>query len=206
MRSTQVSFAFLSTLALANAAATPPSISKRASAPATLAHGYTYQGCYVDVGRTLSEDATANGQMSNDACTDFCFSKGFAYAGTEYYNECYCGNALAKGGVIAKEADCTTACSGNATQPCGGPNRLSLYKSSQLTGPSVNPGVGDWSSIGCYTEGTTGRALTYGVGTVPANQMNVANCTAACAAANFILAGVEYSGECCKSSPKYSKP
>ncbi|KAK2050271.1 galactose oxidase [Colletotrichum somersetense] len=196
MRTTQLSFAFLSTLAFVNAAATPPSINKRAPAPATLAHGYAYQGCYVDVGRTISDADTANGQMSNDACTDFCFNKGFAYAGTEYYNECYCGNTLAKGGVIANEADCTTPCSGNATQPCGGPNRLSLYKTPQIVAPSVNPGVGDWSSIGCYAEGTTGRALTYGVGTIPAGQMNVANCTAACAAANFILAGVEYSGEC----------
>ncbi|EFQ26203.1 WSC domain-containing protein [Colletotrichum graminicola M1.001] len=206
MRTTQMSFAFLSTFALVNAAATPPSIYRRAPAPPTLANGYAYQGCYVDVGRTISAAQTANGQMSNDACTAYCFSKGFAYAGTEYANECYCGNSLAKGGVLANEADCTSVCSGDATQPCGGPNRLSLYKTSQITGPSVNPGVGDWSSIGCYAEGTTGRALTYGVGTVPAGQMTVAKCTAACAAANFILAGVEYSGECCKSTLQYNKP
>lgn len=89
--------------------------------------------------------------MSNEACTTFCYGKGFAYAGTEYYNECYCGNALATGGIAANEADCTTACSGNATQACGGPNRLTMYKTSLIVGPSVNPGVGDWSSIGCYS-------------------------------------------------------
>lgn len=89
--------------------------------------------------------------MSNDACTTYCYNKGFSYAGTEYYNECYCGNALAKDGVLANEADCSTPCSGNATQPCGGPNRLSLYQTSLIMGPSVNPGVGDWSSIGCYS-------------------------------------------------------
>lgn len=49
-----------------------------------------------------------------------------------------------------------------------------------------------------HSEGTTGRALTYGVGGIPGNQMTVAKCTAACANANFILAGVEYSGECCE--------
>ncbi|GKT55210.1 wsc domain-containing protein [Colletotrichum tofieldiae] len=206
MRATQLSFAFLSTFALVNAAATPHGIYKRAAAPANLTHGYVYQGCYVyasppnkstfDVGRTISDGATASGQMTNDVCTNYCYNKGFSYAGTEWYNECYCGNALAKGGVLANEADCTTPCSGNATQPCGGPNRLSLYKTSLIVGPSVNPGVGDWSSIGCYAEGTTGRTLTYGVGSIPGAEMTVAKCTAACASANFILAGIEYSGEC----------
>ncbi|OBR15647.1 WSC domain-containing protein [Colletotrichum higginsianum IMI 349063] len=196
MRSTQLSFVFVSTLSLANAAAYPPSVYKRAPPPANLAHGYAYKGCYIDVGRTINEAATGNAQMTNEACTEYCFNKGFAYAGTEWYNECYCGNTLAKGGILANEADCTTPCSGNAAQPCGGPNRLSLYQTSLVVGPSVNPGVGDWSSIGCYSEGTTGRALTYGVGGIPGNQMTVAKCTAACANANFILAGVEYSGEC----------
>ncbi|WYZ34618.1 hypothetical protein EsH8_I_000894 [Colletotrichum jinshuiense] len=197
MRTAQLSFAFLSTFTLANAAAAyPPGLYKRAAPQTTLAHGYVYQGCYVDVGRTISAANTASNQMSNEACTTFCYGKGFAYAGTEYYNECYCGNALATGGIAANEADCTTACSGNATQACGGPNRLTMYKTSLIVGPSVNPGVGDWSSIGCYSEGTTGRALTYGVGTVPGAEMTVAKCTAACKAANYILAGVEYSGEC----------
>lgn len=50
------------------------------------------------------------------------------------------------------------------------------------------------------SEGTTGRALTYGVGTIPGAQMTVALCTAACKTAGYTLAGVEYSGECCKSS------
>ncbi|KAK1545521.1 WSC domain-containing protein [Colletotrichum paranaense] len=196
MRTTQLSFVVLSASSLVNALAYPPGIYKRAAPPATLPHGYTYKGCYVDVGRTISDATTANGQMSNDACTTYCYNKGFSYAGTEYYNECYCGNALAKDGVLANEADCSTPCSGNATQPCGGPNRLSLYQTSLILGPSVNPGVGDWSSIGCYSEGTTGRALTYGIGSIPGGEMTVAKCTAACANANFILAGVEYSGEC----------
>lgn len=59
------------------------------------------------------------------------------------------------------------------------------------------------------SEGTNGRTLTYAIGSVPAANMTVALCTSACKAAGYILAGVEYSGECCKAglprSP-YGKP
>ncbi|KAF4830329.1 WSC domain-containing protein [Colletotrichum tropicale] len=201
MRASQLTFVIASTFSLANAAAYSPGLHKRAlQAPPTTSNGYQLQGCYVDVGRTIS-DATTNGNtMTNELCTQFCFSKGFAYAGTEYYGECYCGNALAKNGIQAADADCTTPCNGNATQPCGGPNRLTLYHTSLIVGPSVNPGPGDWSSIGCYSEGTGGRALTNGVGVTGA--MTVAKCTAACQNLGFILAGVEYAGECyCGNSP-----
>ncbi|OLN88507.1 WSC domain-containing protein-like protein 1 [Colletotrichum chlorophyti] len=196
MRTTQLSLAFLATITLADAAAYRPGLYKRAAAPANLTHGYVYQGCYVDVGRTISGAVTSSDQMTNEACTEYCYGQGFPYAGTEYYRECWCGNALATGGILANEADCTTPCVGNTTQPCGGPFRLSLYKTPLIVGPSVNPGVGDWSSIGCYAEGTTGRTLTYNAGSVPAGEMTVAKCTSACHDLNFILAGVEYSGEC----------
>lgn len=49
-----------------------------------------------------------------------------------------------------------------------------------------------------YREGAAGRTLTTLITTIPAAQMTVAKCTAACQAGGFILAGVEYSGECCK--------
>ncbi|TDZ74316.1 WSC domain-containing protein [Colletotrichum trifolii] len=202
MKTTQLTSTFLSTLTIVNAAATyQPGLQKRAlQAPNTTANGYQYQGCFIDVGRTISAAVSTNQLMTNELCTKTCFDKSYTYAGTEWYGECYCGSALASGGVLANEADCTTPCNGNATQPCGGPNRLSLYKTSLLVGPTVNPGIGDWTSIGCYAEGTTGRTLDHGIGVD--GGMTVAKCTAACQAQNFILAGVEYSGECyCGNKP-----
>lgn len=50
------------------------------------------------------------------------------------------------------------------------------------------------------SEGVTGRALAYGVGSIPGTEMTVAKCTEACKAGSFTLAGLEYGGECCKSS------
>ncbi|GAB0136237.1 hypothetical protein EsDP_00004548 [Epichloe bromicola] len=151
-----------------------------------------------DIGRTINGADTADGQMTTQKCTQFCFTKGFPYAGTEYTSECYCGSQLASGGVKAPATDCSMACGGNATQPCGGGSRLTLWKTSKITAPSVNPGVDGWVSMGCYSEGTAGRALTQQiVGAVPGAEMTVAKCAAACQAyAGNVLAGVEYGGEC----------
>jgi hypothetical protein len=149
-------------------------------------------------GRTINAagytDAAA---MTIESCLNYCTSKGFPYAGVEYSVECYCGSSLATGAAAAAATDCSMACSGSATEPCGGPSRLSLFHTNAITGPQTNPGVNNYKYIGCYSEGTTGRALTYNAG-LTGSTMTVAACTAACHAANYILAGVEYSGECCR--------
>jgi len=41
-------------------------------------------------------------------------------------------------------------CGGNATEACGGPNRLNLFWSG-TTGPQTNLGNADWTFSGCYT-------------------------------------------------------
>ncbi|PBP16928.1 cell wall-binding protein [Diplocarpon rosae] len=60
-------------------------------------------------------------------------------------------------------------------------------------GPYTNPGVGGYASLGCYTESTTGRALPNGK---TITTKTVAGCVAACAASNYVYAGLEYGGEC----------
>ena len=48
-------------------------------------------------------------------------------------------------------------------------------------------------------EGTTGRALPNGVTTTGgSSEMTVDLCLTACHTAGYLLAGVEYAGECCK--------
>jgi hypothetical protein len=160
---------------------------------------WTYKACWTDVGRTIDAAGYTDGvAMTVESCINFCSTKGLQYAGIEYAQECYCGSTLAATSKQAPETECNMACKGNASETCGAGGRLSLYYSPVPVGPQPNPGVNNFTSIGCYTEGTTGRALTFGVGTIPSAQMTVANCTAACRANNFILAGLEYAGECCK--------
>ena len=104
-----------------------------------------------DVGRTINGASTVDAEMTNEKCARFCFQAGFPYAGTEYHSECFCGDRLTDGGVKAADLYCNSACGGNATQACGGPNRLTLYRTVEIKGPVVNPGVGEWSSMGCYS-------------------------------------------------------
>ncbi|KAM0332583.1 hypothetical protein ACHAQA_002867 [Verticillium albo-atrum] len=214
MRPVQLPFAFLSSLALVNAAATH--LGKRAP-PEDIEGGWAYQGCYVDVDRTLTGASRVSADMTNEICTAFCASRGFSYAGTEWYQECFCGNALAAGGVIANELDCSTPCGGDATQPCGGANRLTLYFTEQVNGPSVNPGVGGWVSEGCYragnfklggvdhpetvgpyswvgcrTEATGARAL--GAKELANDQMTLESCQTFCTGYKYF--GTEYGREC----------
>ncbi len=61
------------------------------------------------------------------------------------------------------------------------------------TRPFLNPVVvvDGYNSIGCYTEGTNGRALASGATTTTET---VKSCLDACALGNYMYAGVEYGG------------
>ena len=92
------------------------------------------------------------------------------------------------------------SCAGNSSEICGGANRLNLYLRNgtagggPTSGPTVVPSVGNFRSLGCYSEGTGSRALT---GRAVANaNMTVEGCAAACGAYQYF--GVEYSTEVSK--------
>ncbi|KAB8295124.1 hypothetical protein EYC80_007056 [Monilinia laxa] len=165
--------------------------------PRALLDAWNFQGCYVDVGRTLFEaEYIDHVNMTDETCISYCTSKDLNYAGTEYSSECYCGNALATGAKPAPASDCSMKCSGDASEWCGGPNRLNLYWNGE-NAPQTNPGSGLWNFLGCYTEGQGGRLLIYQtVSTGRASGMTVDVCTAACQSGGYSLAGVEYADEC----------
>lgn len=165
--------------------------------------GWTYKSCYTDVGRTINAASYTDGtKMTQEACVKYCDGKGYAYAGVEFSTECYCGNTLAAGSAAAPAADCGQACSGDATEACGGGNRLTLFYNPNANVPPppvTNPGPPGWTSKGCYSEGTNGRTLANGVATTGGSAaLTVALCTTACKNGGYKYAGVEYSGECCK--------
>lgn len=80
------------------------------------------------------------------------------------------------------------ACAGNSGEICGGNQRLDVYQSSTA-----------WKFLGCYTDKVLSRTLDDYI-TVPGGQgaTTIENCQAACRAAGYTLAGVEYANECCK--------
>ncbi|KAI4223684.1 MAG: hypothetical protein L6R36_005237 [Xanthoria steineri] len=167
---------------LATAPPTPPT-------PST----YTSEGCYTEAtrGRALSGKTYYDDAMTTAKCATAC--TGFDLFGLEYYRECYCGNKLQPGSVSTPSNECYHPCTGDKNEICGGDNRLNLYTFG--SGTTVTPPVStpkDYTFDGCFTEATSGRALTGSV--YYDNAMTVEKCAAICKA--FTLFGLEYGREC----------
>ncbi|KAL2884432.1 hypothetical protein SGCOL_000379 [Colletotrichum sp. CLE4] len=72
-------------------------------------------------------------------------------------------------------------CSGDSTEACGGSDRISVFTNG-VAAPVIDPGP---------------RLLSYRAGVAAGDlKMSVLQCTNACQAAGYSLAGVEYSSEC----------
>jgi hypothetical protein len=120
--------------------------------------GYDYQGCYTEADgmRALTGLAYFDDYMTVAKCATACSS--FSYFGVEYGRECYCGNALNKGSVLAPVGDCSFTCPGYGAQTCGAGNRLDLYLKASTAAPApapdnpTAPTPATFSSIGCYSD------------------------------------------------------
>ncbi|RSL39253.1 hypothetical protein CEP53_014198 [Fusarium sp. AF-6] len=166
----------------------------------------TYQGCYAEPsgGRALSSDRTSDTVgMTNEMCVAFCQAGGYLYAGTEYSQECYCGNTIG-GDNIPDISQCSMQCKGNIFSYCGAGNKLSVWK---ITQPEKSAGPitafnGAAIYTGCYTDGGPGgRTLPGAVFT--GSSVSLDTCFAFCKKLNFPLFGMEYGRECyCGYAPK----
>jgi len=80
--------------------------------------------------RILISASTASDDMTNEKCIDFCSSKGFSIAGSEYSRECYCGNSIPDSGapVPGVPGNCKMPCAGDESEMCGGSGVITLYQ------------------------------------------------------------------------------
>lgn len=160
---------------------------------------FTLVGCQTEGSgaRALSGKTYSSGTaLTLSACAEFC--QGFRYFGTEYSAECYCGNALHASSSPAPLSECDMPCSGDASQFCGGPNRLTLYEN-PAAGPEEpapeprQPAVaGNFVFYGCRTEPAGARALSARA-TAAADMTNEV-CAEFCADHEYF--GTEYGAEC----------
>lgn len=106
----------------------------QAPKPVQSVDGWKYQGCITDGGNGQRVfpwqlvNATGN---SPQWCLSRCQEFGYAAAGMEYGEECYCGDLdgiEAAGSKKVPESDCSTACPGDPEALCGQGNRLTWYK------------------------------------------------------------------------------
>ncbi|KAK4455790.1 WSC domain-containing protein [Podospora aff. communis PSN243] len=97
---------------------------------------YDHIGCWTDdsrLGRALTYDMKIDGStFTTEKCLAACKNEGYAFAGTEFGGECWCGSVIANDTRAAPDSECNMPCNGDRTQTCGGPGRLSLYVADEL--------------------------------------------------------------------------
>jgi hypothetical protein len=81
--------------------------------------------------RALSPGSFPSDTLTVEACAASC--AGYLYFGVEYGRECYCGDSLGFGAVLANAGECNVACAGNPGEFCGGGNRLNVYDRTATT-------------------------------------------------------------------------
>ncbi|KAL4722163.1 hypothetical protein ACLX1H_010938 [Fusarium chlamydosporum] len=168
----------------------------------------TYHGCWAEggSGRALSSDRTADAVgMTNEKCVAFCQAGGWTFAGTEYSQECYCGNDIVNGGYNTTDiSQCSMQCKGDIFSYCGAGNRLSVWKIKQPDEPkgpiTALDGAALWT--GCYTDGGAG-GRTLPSASFTGSSVSLDTCFAFCNKLNYPLFGMEYGRECyCGYTPK----
>ena len=165
---------------------------------AVLPTGWASTGCRTDSStRALSAYTFSSSSMTQELCMTTCLSKGFTLAGTEYSNECFCGNSFSSTSTIVTDGSCDMNCAGNKFELCGGPFRLTTFNYTSQAA-SVPPATANlpagWASLGCMTDSQSTRALAQY--TITSSSMTVELCMSTCASKGYNLAGAEYASEC----------
>lgn len=158
--------------------------------------GYAYHGCfnviYYTFGKAIQAGVSGGSDtMTVQKCAAICW--GYSYFGVEYGKECLCGWQVEIGHSSVPDSNCDMPCAGDATQSCGAGGHTNVYKRT-VESPEYLPAppVTSYASKGCYTEGTSGRALSSG--TFYSDVMNVETCAIACEGFDYF--GLQYYREC----------
>ncbi|CAH0002845.1 unnamed protein product, partial [Clonostachys byssicola] len=107
---------------------------------------YESLGCHDDDGS--SEGRALNHKLDLDAsaftiklCLDGCRVRGYAYAGTENGNECWCGTNVGSKNIKVDDAKCDMPCQGSPSGNCGGKSVIDLYHAKKLESGEPCSGV-----------------------------------------------------------------
>lgn len=124
------------------------------------AAGWRYEGCFSDdVGeRTLQGYRVNDDALTLGGCAAVCDARGYGVMGTEYHGECYCGSGLGGRGWKVADEECDTLCSGDATQACGGANRISVY--SKIGGGGLSVSSSSSSTVSVSSVSSSSSTLT----------------------------------------------
>jgi glucan endo-1,3-alpha-glucosidase len=92
-----------------------------------------YKGCYGDSASSRDLNVVKPGIGTIQECAGYC-SK-YEYFGVQFGSQCYCGNSYGRYGTTT---GCTSQCSSNSTQTCGGAYANSVYSYSASPKRKIN--------------------------------------------------------------------
>lgn len=166
-----------------------------------LPSGFVSVGCFVDSNvRVLPKSRGSSNAQTPQQCAMDCQAQGYKYSGTEWSQECWCGNAAPKSSVAAPWSDCNMACKGDKTQKCGDSNRISVVQDTTWQQTFfARQSYNTWNLMSCYVDSGSSRTLSRGVSLSAfggASNATISNCLDACAASGYTYCGEEYYSEC----------
>ena len=126
-------------------------------------------GCFQDAAshRVLPHEAyfatSRNPQvkMTHELCAEYCCAAGYTggFSGVEYKGyQCFCGKTF-DASKAAGSTSCTDACEGNASQPCGGTNAITIFQANCEYSPPCTSPPSPGPAPGPTTGGFAGCAL-----------------------------------------------
>ncbi len=164
-----------------------------------------YLGCFKDAdNRDLKDKFWDDSRMTPERCLQSCTDSGYAYAGVQYGNQCFCGNSYGRYGKLS-ESSCNMTCSGDSGLVCGGTWANTLYKTASrrdvppmVAPPPPPPPVRSSATpaatyLGCFrdTDQRDLNATQWDDG-----QMTPQRCIRTCADSGFEYAGLQYGSQC----------
>ncbi|KAF1963834.1 WSC-domain-containing protein [Byssothecium circinans] len=159
---------------------------------------FVYSGCFADSVSSRALPFMTELEFNNatvEQCTSYCKGNNYRYAGLEYHGQCFCGTSVSA--PAAPEGECNLPCNGDPTQACGGQDRISIYQDPTFPDADDIAISSDFLSLGCYTEGTSGRSLDYSQWDhLNVSAMTTETCLTACGKKGFPFAGTEFGREC----------
>jgi hypothetical protein len=190
----------INTATVASTAATPTA----SGTAKTLPSGWTYAGCWADnvngLGRSMANGQPDSQTLTIESCAATCAAAGYTIAGMEFSTQCFCDNFIHNGAGTTPESDCSMTCSGDKTEKCGGPNRLSVYgvapiKVLPIPKPQNTSLPGSWKYVGCLKDNINNvRTLPYQ--SIFSKTNNATTCLSLCSQYKFPAGGMEYGEEC----------
>jgi hypothetical protein len=147
--------------------------------------GITYQGCFTDDAARALPVRLIPAEATVESCVATAAARGLPFAGLQWYGQCYAG--YAPGYSRVADSECSTPCSANPAETCGGPWRSSIFTTT-ATPPPPPPSA----YRGCYTDDGD-RALD---ALLISSGATVETCVAAAGVMGFAYAGLQDHGQC----------